>query len=64
MSEVKPLPHWITDRGEGYYTVDVKAAIADGEAIPIDLSKIPQFAEFFTNPPTKRGQIDFKNTQP
>jgi hypothetical protein len=61
--EKKPLPPWITDHGENYYTVDIEAAISAGETLPIELYKIPQFDKFWTTPPT-RGQIDFKNNQP
>lgn len=54
-----PLPSWITDKGNGRYLVDIEAAKVAGEPIPIQLGKIPQFAEFFTNPPTRRGIIEF-----
>ena len=61
MTEEKPLPSWILDRGNGYYTIDVDAAIAAGQTLPIQLGDIPQFAPFFTNPPSQRGSIDFKS---
>lgn len=62
-SEEKPIPSWITDKGNGYYTIDIDAAIQAGETVPIELYKIPQFAPFFTNPPTKSGSIEFTHTQ-
>lgn len=61
LDSTPPLPSWITDKGGGRYTVDVKAAMAAGEELPIKLYKIPQFAPFFTSPPTQRGTIDFEN---
>jgi hypothetical protein len=61
--EDKPLPNWITHHGEDWYTVDVKMAIEAGETLPIELSKIPQFDDFWANPPKKRGLIDFINYQ-
>jgi hypothetical protein len=63
-NELPPLPHWITDHGENHYTVDLDEAVAAGETIPIELYKIPQFDKFWTNPPTERGQIDFKPQRP
>lgn len=54
-----PLPSWITDKGDGRYSVDIEAAKAAGESIPIQLGNIPQFADFFTDPPTRRGAIEF-----
>ena len=62
--ENKPLPSWIADHGDNHYIVDIKAAVAAGETLPIKLYKIPQFDKFWTNPPTEKGQIDFINTQP
>jgi len=62
--EEMPLPPWITDRGNGYYTLDIEAAQQAGETLPIELWKIPQFEPFFTNPPTKKGSIDFINYHP
>lgn len=56
-----PLLSWILDRGNGYYSIDIEAAKAAGETLPIQLHNIPQFAAFFTNPPTKSGSIDFPN---
>lgn len=56
------LPEWIIDRGNGDYIIDIEAAKTAGETIPIQLGKIPQFAPFFTNPPTKSGRIDFINS--
>lgn len=55
-----PLPRWIIDKGNNYYSIDFKVAIADGETLPIDLSKIPQFAKFFTDPPMEKGTIEFR----
>jgi len=64
MTEEKPLPSWIIDHGNNHYTVDVEAAIAAGQTLPIPLYDIPQFDKFWTNPPTDRGKIDFKTNQP
>lgn len=61
MNNISPLPFWITDKGDNHYTVDIEAAIEAGEETPIKLYKIPQFAPFFTNPPTQSGYIDFLN---
>ena len=59
--EPPPLPSWIIDHGYNRYSIDVTAAIAAGETLPIDLSKIPQFDKFWTNPPSERGVIYFEN---
>lgn len=60
----KPLPPWIIDLGYNRYSIDIEAAQAAGEKLPIELGKIPQFAPFFTNPPTKRGSIYFEKYKP
>lgn len=62
INPIPPLPSWVTKPYdmEEYYIIDIKAAVAAGETLPIELWKIRQFDEFFTNPPTKRGTIDFK----
>lgn len=58
--EENKLPNWIIHRGENWYIVDIDAAKAAGETLPIELYKIPEFAPFFTSPPTKSGTIDFR----